>query len=67
MGEWARDSHSILYGEMEFWGGIPGVKVNEMDIPSGEIKPIFMIQASRLSFTNPGIHVMKGSFSHRSG
>ena len=53
MGEWARDSHSILFGEMEFWGGIPGVKVNEMEIPSGEIKPILYDPDQELEFYQP--------------
>jgi len=52
-GEWARDSLSILFGEMEFWGGIPGVKVNEMEIPSGEIKPILFDPNQELEFYQP--------------
>ena len=53
MGEWARDSHSILFGEMDFWGGIPGVKVNELEIPSGEIKPILFDPDQELEFYQP--------------
>ncbi len=53
VGEWARDSHSILYGEMEFWGGIPGVKVNELEISSGEIKTILDDPGQSLEFYQP--------------
>ena len=53
MGEWARDSHSILYGEMEFWGGIPGVIVNEMEILTGETRPILYDLNNELEFYQP--------------
>lgn len=62
MGEWARDSQSILYGEMDFWGGIPGVKVNELEIPSGEIKPILFDPSQSLEFYQPSYTHVKGIY-----
>ncbi len=53
MGEWAQDSRSILFGEMEFWGGIPRVKVNELKIPSGEINPVLYDPEQELEFYQP--------------
>ena len=53
VGEWARDSRSILFGELEFWGGIPGVKVNELDISSGEIKPVLYDLNQEFEFYQP--------------
>ena len=53
MGEWASDSRSILFGEMEYWGGIPGVKVNELEIPSGKIKLILHDPGQELEFYQP--------------
>ena len=53
VGEWARDSRSILFGELEFWGGIPGVIVSELKVPSGEIKPILYDPNQELEFYQP--------------
>ncbi len=62
MGEWARDSHSILYGEIDFWGGIPGVKVNELEIPSGEIKTILYDETQSFEFYQPRYTLENGIF-----
>lgn len=53
VGEWSRDSSAILFGEMEFWGGIPGVKVYELQLGSGVIKAILYDPNQELEFYQP--------------
>jgi Tol biopolymer transport system component len=53
MGEWARNSQSFLYGEMDFWGGIPGVSVYELEVNSGEKKSILFDRSQSLEFYQP--------------
>ncbi len=53
VGEWARDSKAILFGELDYWGGIPGVKVNELDIPSGEVRLLLYDQDMIFEFYQP--------------
>jgi len=53
VGEWARDSKSILFGELDYWGGIPGVKVNELDILSGEVRLLLNDQNMILELYQP--------------
>ena len=53
VGEWARDSQAILYGQMDYWGGIPGVNVFSLDIKSGEIKPLLTSRNQELEFYQP--------------
>ena len=53
VGEWARDSQSILFGQMDYWGGIPGVNVFSLDIKSGELKPLLTSRNQELEFYQP--------------
>jgi WD40 repeat protein len=53
VGEWARNSHTILYGEFEFWGGIPGVIVYELEVDSGEERTILFDPNHELEFYQP--------------
>lgn len=47
---------------MEFWGGIPGVIVNELEVPSGEIKPILYDANQELEFYQPKYTGDKGIY-----
>jgi Tol biopolymer transport system component len=53
VGEWARDSQSILFGQTDYWGGIPGVDVFSLEIKSGELKPLIKSQDQELEFYQP--------------
>ncbi|MCJ7519471.1 MAG: hypothetical protein MUO42_07360 [Anaerolineaceae bacterium] len=53
VGDWAKDSQSLLYGVLDYWGGIPGVKVFELNIESGESKLLFENQNQELEFYQP--------------
>lgn len=53
VGDWAPDSQSILYGEFDYWGGIPGVKVFEFNIKSGELKQLLYDPNQELEFYQP--------------
>lgn len=53
VGEWARNSQSILFGELEYWGGIPGVKAYELNVESGEVKDILYDPNQELEFYQP--------------
>ena len=53
VGDWARDSHAILFGELEYWGGIPGVKIYELDVKSGEMNLILNDPNREIEFYQP--------------
>jgi hypothetical protein len=53
VGEWSRDSQTILFGEFEFWGGIPGVKVHELYVDSDEVDSILNDPNQELEFYQP--------------
>ena len=47
---------------MDYWGGIPGVKVFELNITSGEITPVLYDANQELEFYNPMYSMKDGEY-----
>jgi hypothetical protein len=53
VGDWAADSQSILFGQLNYWGGIPYSNVNRFEIKSGKLTPLFTSQNQEFEFFQP--------------
>jgi hypothetical protein len=53
VGEWSRDSHSILFGQLNYWGGIPDISIYKLEIDSGILTLLFSSQNQELEFWQP--------------
>jgi Tol biopolymer transport system component len=53
VGEWSMDSHSILFGKNDFWGGIPGVDVYQWNVEKNEVVQLFNSRDQELEFYQP--------------
>jgi dipeptidyl aminopeptidase/acylaminoacyl peptidase len=53
IGGWSKDSKSILFGQLNYWGGIPDMNVYRFEVKSGELNPLFSSQNQELEYSQP--------------
>ena len=59
-GGWAEDSSRILFGKVNFWGGIPGFDVYTLSIEKGEVEPLFASQNQETEYYQPEFTEIEG-------
>jgi dipeptidyl aminopeptidase/acylaminoacyl peptidase len=62
VGDWSNDSQSILFGQLNFWGGIPDVNVYKFDVETANISLLFSSQDKDLEYLHPSLTDAPGTY-----